>query len=39
MTCVVEGAARELVRRLQMMRRAADFEISDHIHGVLQRQP
>jgi isoleucyl-tRNA synthetase len=26
-----EGVARELVRRLQMMRRAADFEISDHI--------
>ncbi|MCK5586575.1 class I tRNA ligase family protein, partial [Candidatus Bipolaricaulota bacterium] len=26
-----EGFARELVRRLQMMRRAAGFEISDHI--------
>ena len=28
---VAEGFARELVRRLQMMRRAANFEISDHI--------
>jgi len=28
---VAEGLARELVRRLQMMRRSANFEISDHI--------
>ena len=28
---VAEGLARELVRRLQMMRRAAGLEISDHI--------
>jgi len=27
----VEGMAREIVRRLQTMRRAAGFEISDHI--------
>ena len=28
---VAEGLAREVVRRLQMMRRSAGFEISDHI--------
>ncbi len=28
---VLEGLAREVVRRIQMMRRDADFEISDHI--------
>ncbi len=28
---VQEGLAREIVRRIQMMRRDADFEISDHI--------
>jgi len=28
---VTEGISREVVRRLQTMRRAADFDIADHI--------
>ncbi|MBN2469312.1 MAG: hypothetical protein JXN59_01210, partial [Anaerolineae bacterium] len=31
-----EGLAREIVRRVQMMRRDADFEISDHINVTYQ---
>ncbi|NLE95153.1 MAG: isoleucine--tRNA ligase [Dehalococcoidia bacterium] len=34
-----EGFARELVRRLQMMRRAAGLEISDHIVVFYQQSP
>jgi isoleucyl-tRNA synthetase len=36
---VSEGFARELVRRLQMMRRSAGLEISDHIAVFYQGTP
>jgi isoleucyl-tRNA synthetase len=36
---IKEGLAREVVRRIQMMRRDADFEISDHITVTYEGSP